>query len=141
MYRVSFRAYGHENIVGQHKTTLELTTEKTLTPRGTCIVGVCAELSLADFDETAKRLAKQPSTQIVLRLRANGLTEEISGTGGSELSYSSNVSMVARKSSFQCERTLMVNADKAASDLDRKFVQTLRDPSTVIDCEVIFLAQ
>ncbi|MHA2376118.1 MAG: DUF371 domain-containing protein [Candidatus Thorarchaeota archaeon] len=46
MRRVTFFANGHQNIIGEHRTTVELTTESFLTKSGTCIVGVQANLSL-----------------------------------------------------------------------------------------------
>ncbi|MFX1265712.1 MAG: DUF371 domain-containing protein, partial [Promethearchaeota archaeon] len=46
MRRVQFRAYGHANVTGSHQTTVEITSESTLTPRGTCIVGIRADKTL-----------------------------------------------------------------------------------------------
>ena len=36
-------ARGHPNIRATHKTTLEVTKEKELSPRGDCIIGICAD--------------------------------------------------------------------------------------------------
>ncbi|MHA2386933.1 MAG: DUF371 domain-containing protein, partial [Candidatus Thorarchaeota archaeon] len=63
------------------------------------------------------------------------------GRGDPGLTYLDAVSMVARKSSFVCDRTLMVGADKAASDLDRSFVNALRDSSVSIECELLFVIE
>jgi hypothetical protein len=32
----------------------------------------------------------------------------------------------------------MINADKAASDLQRDFIEKLKDNNVVIDCELVF---
>ena len=95
-------------MIGDHRTTVEITSESNLTPRGTCIVGVQADMTLQSLDSQVKQLAKSPNTRIVLKLAAADLTEEIEGRGNSGLTYSDSVSMVARKSSFVCGRTLMV---------------------------------
>ena len=40
MRRVDFVAFGHKNVIGKHKTTVEITSENTLTLQGSCIIGV-----------------------------------------------------------------------------------------------------
>ena len=139
MRRVTFFANGHQNIIGEHRTTVEITTESFLTKRGTCIVGVQANLSLRRLGEEFKTLASSIDTQIILRMRVEDFVEEISGTGSPGLTYSDDVSIVARTSSFECERTVMVNADKAASDLNRQFVEKLKNADIVIECELDFI--
>ncbi len=141
MCRVRFNAYGHHNIIGEHKTTVELTSEDYLSPRGTCIIGVRTDLTLNELDTEFKQLALLGTTTIVLKMSLDGLVEEVTGTGGSGLTYSDPTSMVARTSSYECGRTLMINADKAASDLSRNFVERLKDSNEVIDCELIFSTQ
>ncbi len=141
MQRVHFNAYGHENIIGEHKTTIELTSERVLTKRGSCIVGVCMDTSLFQLSSKIKRLASLSTTKIVLRMSVKGLTEEVTGTGSPGLTYTDSISMVARTSTFECGRTLMVRADKAASDLRRDFIEKLRRNSEVVECELIYITQ
>jgi hypothetical protein len=141
MQRVQFKAYGHENVVGAHKTTVELTAEDYLTKQGTCIVGVSSDMTLNQLDLEIKKMASISSTKIILRMSINGLTEEVTGTGSPGLTYTDSTSMVARTSTFECARTLMVNADKAASDLSRDFVDRLKASSVVIECELVYITQ
>lgn len=141
MYCVSFRAYGHENVIGKHRTTLEITSEDFLTRRGTCIVGIRATQTLSTLDSSIKKLAGLETTKIVLVLQTGEMIEQITGTGGPRLTYADPVSMVARTSSYQCGRTLMIHADKAASDLSDEFVNTLRDGNAVLKCELHFIPQ
>jgi len=138
MRRVQFKAFGHENVIGEHKTTVELTSEGFLTLQGTCIIGVNAEMTLNDLDSDIKNLARLETTKIILRMAVGGIVEEVTGTGGSGLTYSDPTSMVARTSSYQCDRTLMINADKAASDLRRDFIEKVKESNPVIDCELVF---
>jgi len=70
-----------------------------------------------------------------------GIREQVTGTGGNDLPYTDSVSMVARTSSFQCGRTLMINADKAASDLSREFVSLLTKVGIEMDCELHFITE
>ena len=42
-------AYGHKNVRGTHKTTFEITKDKDLTERGTCIIGVNASYDLDEL--------------------------------------------------------------------------------------------
>ena len=138
MRTVDFHAYGHPNIVGEHKTTLEITTETKLTSQGTCIIGVRTTQTLRDLDDEIKTLAKSTRTQIQLTMSVDGLVERVIGRGSPGLTYSDPISMVARTSSFECGRTVMVGADRVASDLDRRFVQKLRDHDIVIKCQLSY---
>lgn len=141
MHLVRFKAYGHENVIGKHKTTVEITTEEYLTKQGTCIVGVQATQKLSDLASGIRRLVTLETTKIVLVMEVEGIVEQITGTGGRNLTFSDSVSMVARTSSFQCGRTLMINADKAASDLSREFVRLLEKNEVEINCELHFIPE
>jgi hypothetical protein len=141
MKRVQFIARGHHNIVGEHRTTLEITTEDFLTTKGTCIVGVNAETNLLSLDEDIKALAKAPSTRIILRLRVGEIIEEIEGRGSPGLSYRDGVSMVIRTSDYECDRTVMVGANKAASDLSRIFINSVNREDVKIECELEYITQ
>jgi len=138
MRTVDFHAYGHPNVIGEHKTTLEITTEEKLTSRGTCIIGVRTTQTLHDLDDEIKTLAKSTRTQIQLTMSVDDLVEKVTGRGSPELTYSDSISMVARTSSYECGRTVMVGADRVASDLDRRFVQKLSDPDIVIKCQLSY---
>ena len=141
MQSVHFQAHGHVNVLANHRTTVEITTEDFLTQRGTCIIGVRADKSLNEVPPKIKALAASKKTKIVLKLKVGNLMEEITGRGDPRLTYLDTVSMVARKSSFICDRTLMVGADKAAVDLDRSFVDALRNHKTQLQCEILFVTE
>ena len=141
MPSVRFRAFGHENVIGEHKTTVELTSEEHLTKQGTCIVGVCSDMTLNQLATEIKRLAFSSDTKISLTMTIDELSEEITGTGSPGLTYMDSTSMVARTSTFECGRTLLVNADKAASDLSRDFVDRLKVRGAVIECELVYITK
>jgi hypothetical protein len=141
MRKVVFRAYGHENIIGEHRTTIELTSENWVTKRGTCIIGVKSERTLYSLDDDIRNLAKLPETRILLRLTVGGICQEIEGRGSPGLTYSDMTSMVARTSDYECGRTVMVRANKAASNLDRDFIAHLKHSDCVIKCELVYITQ
>ncbi len=141
MSRVQFTAYGHHNITGKHRTTLEITTEEYLTKTGTCIIGISSDNNLAMLDDEIRNLARNPDTIIMLRMSVNGIVEEIRGHGSPGLSYENKVSMVARTSDYECDRTLMIRANKAASDLSREFIENLKEDGIAIVCELSYFTQ
>jgi len=120
-------ATGHENVSADHDSTLEVTTERFLTPAGDCIVGVGADRAPADFEEPFVRTAKDESATIELTLSAGEQTTSITGRGDPTLTFEDPVSMVARTSTYVDDRTIMVEADRAATDLDRDLVALLAD--------------
>ena len=73
-------AKGHENIRGLHKTTLEITKETHLTPRGDCIIGVSADKSMQDFPEEFKEKIRK-SKKIIVEIEVGGLRDVVVGEG------------------------------------------------------------
>ncbi|RLF21960.1 MAG: DUF371 domain-containing protein [Thermoprotei archaeon] len=123
-------AHGHENISAKHPTTIEITKEDHVTPRGDCIIAVKASKALADLSEEFKSIARSSKAIIKMRIIANGVEEEVVGRGDPQLTFKSDKCMVIRRSSFVCDRTLMIKANKAAKDLDRQLIKKLKDPKT-----------
>jgi hypothetical protein len=121
-------ANGHENIEATHLTTLEITKEANLSRRGDCIIAVAADKSLADLSEEFKESLRKPGAKLTLTIEANGITAQINAYGSPKLILTHPSDMVVRKSSYIDDRTLAINADKAAADLPRKLVEKLRNP-------------
>ncbi|HJW66005.1 MAG TPA: DUF371 domain-containing protein [Candidatus Bathyarchaeia archaeon] len=120
-------ASGHENIEATHPTTLEITKEKRLSRRGDCIIVVGADKSFADFSDEFKESLRKPNAKLTLTIEVNGIIEQINAHGSPNLILTHPSDMVVRKSTYVDNRTLAVNADKAASDLSREFVEKLRN--------------
>ena len=121
-------ASGHENIEATHPTTLEITKERGLSRRGDCIIAIGTDKSLADFSEEFKESLRQSNAKLTLTIEINGITEQISAHGSPNLILTHQSDMVVRKSSYIDNRTLAVNADKAACDLSRELVEKLQNP-------------
>ena len=52
--KYSFHAFGHKNLLGTHKNTLEFTKDKNLTLKGDCIVGVNADFDAGELKNFIK---------------------------------------------------------------------------------------
>ncbi len=126
---ITFYAYGHPNIKATHRTTLEITKDDFLTPRGTCIVGIKSEIACFDIPETMKKEMRNSETKIIIVLEVDGIRDEITAYGDERLRLVSQNSMVIRKSTYIDDRTLAVRADKAAKDINREIVKKLTDPN------------
>ncbi len=123
---IHFEAWGHENVTALHRSTLEITTDDYLTPRGDCIIGIRAPVAAAGLPEWFKRAARSRSSVIVMVLCAGGVCDSLVGRGDPGLEYTSPNRLVARRSTYVGGDTLMVEASKAARDLRRDLVEELR---------------
>ncbi len=129
--KYSFIAKGHENVTSLHKSTFEITTDETLTLKGDCIIGVKSNVTLNDFPEELKNQIKNDNTKIELYLETDNFSDKIVGHGSSKLILDHPSDMVCRKSDFICNRTLMINSDKAAKDIDKNLINELQKGSTL----------
>lgn len=125
----TFFAKGHENVRSLHKSTFEITTDDYLTPRGDCIIGINSNITMKDFPEEIRNVLMTDDSKIELLLETDNGSDIITGYGSSNLTLSHPSDMVCRKSSFTCNRTLMIHADKAAIDLNRTLIDDLKKGS------------
>lgn len=126
-----FTATGHEHVQATHESTLEVTTEDFLTPAGDCIVGIQADLAPADLSPAFTRAARDESVSIAMTLEVGDRSVTVTGRGDPDLTFDNTVSMVARTSDYVDDRTIMVEADTAAADLDRDLVAALADGTSL----------
>lgn len=126
-------AYGHENITAKHKTTLEVTKDRELTPRGDCIIGVKADKSVRDLSQELKRaITSGKELTITLELPDYELSVSFRAYGSPKLSLNHDTDVVVRKSDYTCSRTLAIKSEVAAADINREFAELLRDRKTVL---------
>ncbi len=126
-------AYGHENVMGTHPTTIEVTKDRELTKRGDCIIGVRASHALSDLRE---ELLNWRGSQVKVTITVDGFKEIVSGFVHPSLEFTDTRAIILRKSSFLCPRTLLVQADKAAKDLNREMMEKMRNPEQEIIIEI-----
>lgn len=121
-------AQGHKNILATHKTTLEFTKDRHLSKKGDCIVAVAADKALADLSVEFKENLRNPQSQLTVIIETGGFSEQVNAQGSPNLILSHPTDMIIRKSDYVCNRTLAVDADKAAQDLSRNLVEKLKNP-------------
>ena len=131
------KARGHPNITATHKPTFELTRAPTVGKRGTCVIGVNANRSIKELSLDFKKSARFEGAKILVVLSVGEFEEVITGCGHPDLTFSHSSDIVGRKSDFICGRTLMIKADKAAIDLNRKMISLLKNPQQVITSTIV----
>ncbi len=120
--------YGHENILALHKTTLEFTKDKHLSRKGDCIVALNADKALADLNTEFKENLRKPNSKLTILIEAGKIIEQVTAYGSPQLILTNSKDTIIRKSNYMDNRTLAVNADKAARDLSRELVEKLKKP-------------
>jgi len=122
-------ARGHEHVSGEHASTVELTSDDWLTPAGDCIVGIEADTTPAEFDETFVDACQSAeatiTTEFTVEADDGTLTDTITARGDPELTFEGDRSLVGRTSDYVDDRTVFVGADGAAADLDRELIDAL----------------
>lgn len=125
---IKFSAYGHENILATHKTTLEFTKDKSLTKKGDCIIGINSDLDLNSIKKFIKKIKKK---NIKIIIRINNKKEIINCKINKN--FNSNREIVIRKSNYSDKRTFAINADKAACDVRREIIKELKNPDSKLE--------
>ena len=118
---------GHSNVTSLHKSTFEVTKDVEIGPTADCIVGTSADKSMLDFPEEFKDKIADSNTKVTVILDTENGHDEITGFGHEDLTLTHPTDIVCRKSDYTCSRTLMINADKAAKDLDCNLIEDLKN--------------
>ena len=121
-------ARGHPNVLGTHRTTVEITKENFLTTNGNCIIGIMSSKSVNDYSSKLKE-SIQNGSKIEIEMIAGPFKEKFIGIGHKDLNLSNEVSMVFRLSDFISDRTALINCSKSSIELNRDFINYLKDPS------------
>lgn len=124
-------AEGHPNVLAEHGSTFEVTTDRTLTPSGDCILGIRADRAPSDFDRAFVAACQTAAATIAVRFEAGEAEATVTGRGDPDLTFSDPRSAVGRTSEYVDDRTVMVGADAAAADLDRGLVEALATGATL----------
>lgn len=126
------RARGHRNVTATHRSTFELTRDADIGQAADCIIAVCADRWPAGFSSEFKAMAARDDARITAEIHCEGHKDTVQGWGSSKMTFVDDRSMVFRVSDFVCGRTVMINADKAARDLDRGLVEALAAGGDVV---------
>ncbi len=120
-------AYGHENILCTHSTTIEITKEKSLTKKGNCIIGIDASKACFDLNRSLKKKIKD-GCKIKITLKLENFQDSFFGFGSKEMRLLDKNEMVFRKSKFICDRTVLINCTKSSEDINRELIEKLKVP-------------
>lgn len=135
--REQITAFGHQNVLATHPTTLMITKDKELSKQGDCIIAVGADKAVSDLSETFKEKLRDPKSKLMVLIEVDGSTQQIKAFGSEKLDFGNDVDMVVRKSDFTSDRTLAIRADRAALDLPREFVEKLKNPKQQVKITLI----
>lgn len=124
---VTVNAHGHEHVRATHGSTFEVTSDDFLTPAGDCILGIEADRAPADFDDEFVAACQGADVTITATLEVADASHTITGRGDPELAFTNDRSMVGRTSTYVDDRTIMCEADAAATDVPRAIVEALAD--------------
>ncbi len=122
------RGFGHKNVQATHHSTLEFTKDTKLSKNGDCVLVIAVDKGLADLSAQFKTALKKANARLIVKIEADNISEEIHAQGSPNLTLEHPNEMVLRKGDFTSDRTLCINSDKAAKDINRELVEKLRDP-------------
>lgn len=132
-------ARGHPNIRGTHRTTLEITRDPDVTPRGDCIIGVSADKSPADFSNTFKSCLKSEYSVLIMVLEASGIKDVVVAHGHPRLLLTDERRLIVRRSDYVEAATIGIRATKSSLDLKRELINALKDPRTTLIARLFVL--
>ncbi len=124
-------AYGHKNILGTHKTTIEITKDGFLTRKGDCIIGINADKACFDLNAKLKDAIRE-GKKIKVTIEVQNLSEVFYGYGHKKLYLTNKHDLVFRKSTYICNRTVLINCTKSSNELSRKLLNALKYESRKI---------
>lgn len=133
------RAKGHPNVTAKHKTTLEITRDCDLTLRGDCIIGVNADKAASNLSSDFKAALTSPRNILLIVLEAGGFKDYLVAHGSREITATDPRRIIIRRSSFVEPATIGVYATKAAGDLDRGLVNSLKSGDAVLTVKLYVL--
>jgi len=117
-YRIyAFMARFHANVQASHDTTLEITCEEVLTPRGDCIILTSSTHDPNALREVCKK-GDLGALCVITRYGSFCVRGICTGLG--------ECSLVIRKSNKIDSRTFMILSSMSASDIDRGIIRKNR---------------
>ena len=135
--RETIFGFGHENIQATHKTTLEFTKNTHLSKKGDCIVAVAVDKALADLNAEFKEKLRKPNAKLAILVKTGGVSGQVNAHGSPQLILTHPTDIVIRKSDYMCNRTLAIQADKAATDLSRDLIEKLKNPKQKVKITLV----
>lgn len=117
---------GHPNVRATHPTTLEVTRDDYLTPRGDCIVGIKGNKGASDLGPCIKETLRSGGTLLGVILTSGGLFDYFVAEGSDKLTLKNAQRLIVRRSRYIDDSTIGLGSSKASKDLDRALVEALK---------------
>ncbi|MEM1557068.1 MAG: DUF371 domain-containing protein [Thermoproteota archaeon] len=125
------RGRGHRNIGATHPTTLAITRDIEVGKTGDCFLLVSADKSPRTLSDDFKNAARK-HVKMSVKIIVGNLMDEFYCYGNPALTFKDDRTMVFRKSSYICDKTVGIRSNKSALDIDRRIVEKLREGSEAI---------
>ncbi len=123
---------GHVNVRARHRTTIEITRDDYLTPRGgDCIIGIKADKGLSGISPELKEIIKKDGSIVIVMFVVDDYLDYVVGMGSSKLTLGNDNKLIIRRSNYIDDATLMIRANKAAIDIDRRLIDRLKKESSL----------
>jgi hypothetical protein len=120
------KAYGHENILCTHDTTIEVTKNRFLTKKGNCILGINATKASKDLNEKLKSHIWE-GKKVKVILKTDKFKDSFYGFGHKDLPLNHEEDNVFRKSDFKCNRTVLIKCSKSSKELSQNLINSLKE--------------
>lgn len=117
---------GHENVRATHPTTLEVTKDDYLTPRGDCIVGIKSSKGASDLRQCVKEILKSGGSLLAVIVTEDGHFDYLEAEGSGKLTFKNSQKLIIRKSDYVDDSTIGLRSSKASRDLGEELVEALK---------------
>ncbi len=121
--------HGHQNILGLHRNTIEVTKDDEISTRADCIIGVRATKSCSDLSRPLKRYIRSGG-HLCFEIIVGELRFAFQGKGSNTLNLIDDRELVLRRSDFSSDRTGAVGCNAAAMDIPRSIIGMLQNPNS-----------
>ena len=125
-------ASGHINVSCRHKSTIEITKKEKISKSGDCILAVRASKGCYDLNYDLKTQIWKGS-KIEVTIKVGIVKDSFFGFGSDKLKLLNKSDIVFRTSDYICERTALINCNKASYQINKEIVNSLTDPQTHVD--------
>ncbi len=126
--REEINAYGNLKISATNKLSMKVTKGSDVDD---ATIGVMANKSSADLSAEFKHALKEGKDFTVI-IEVEGERMDLSGYGSPALKLNDINYITLNKTDFIDGKTVLIMSDKAAGDLDREFVEKLKNPNSKI---------
>jgi hypothetical protein len=127
IFSQTIRFRGHQNVLGTHRNTLEITMDQNISRRADCIIGVEASCGCAGLNAEIKNHIKAAG-HLQFEIFIKGLSYVFTGRGSPDLGLLDPHEMVFRKSNFVSSRTAAISCSAAAINVPRDIIRLLQNP-------------